>query len=488
MDGDILGGAILGSRVKRACCIAAGILLLAFGVVKLLQAQGYLLPSWIDWQSRAWTDGEITVELKSRSVTVLKDGVTLWQSDPSVPVQDVLWGDIDHDEEPELMLLCWKRGRYGESRPFWVTEDDRTWSQHIYLYDWTGETVKPIWMASDLGREVITWSFTEEDRLVVTDRQGNVTAWDWLSWGLRQIELPTKTLRFAALGDNLIHRPIYHYAMTHFSGCFDDLYTGIGEELGQYDLVSINQETVFVTEGYSDYPFFATPIEVGQAQADAGFSIVTCATNHIMDQGESAIDRTVEFYRQQEITCLGIQHSTDESYEPYVLLEENGISCALFSYTLTSNCGVPDQSHMLHMLLDEAQIREDLRQGREEADVVVVYVHWGTEYEAEPDETQLYWAEVFAQCGVDVVIGTHPHVVQPMQWVAGENGHETLVYYSLGNYISAQTAPDCQRGGLAYFTVEKQNGQCQIRDYGMKYLLTSEDNGHYTTSLLSESE
>ena len=98
----------------------------------------------------------------------------------------------------------------------------------------------------------------------------------------------------------------------------------------------------------------------------------------------------------------------------------------------------------------------------------------------------MHWAEVFAQCGVDVVIGTHPHVVQPMQWVAGENGHETLVYYSLGNYISAQTDPACQMGGLAFFTVEMQNGQCQVRDYGMKYLLTSQDNGHYTTSLLSE--
>lgn len=479
---------VLGRKLKRLICAAFVAALLAVAGILTLRHFGYLLPGWVSWQNQTLSGQEITIRLEHKTVTVLQEHAVLWQSEEDIPVQDVLWADIDHDDEPELMLLCWKRGRYGESRPFWVTEEEKTWSQHIYIYDWTGETMKPIWMASDIGREVTQWRFTEEDRLLLTDREGTVTAWDWLSWGLRQIALQTKTLRFAAVGDNLIHRPIYHYAMEHFDGCFDDLYEGILEELAQYDLTSINQETVLVTEreDYSDYPFFATPMEVGQAQVDAGFSIVTCATNHMMDQGEDAVDQTVSFYRQQQVSCLGIQHSTDGGYEPYLLVEENGIRCALFCYTLTSNCGVPETEYMLHMLQDEAQIREDLRQGVDEADVTVVYVHWGTEYETQPDETQQYWANVFAECGVDVVIGTHPHVIQPVEWVAGNNGHETLVYYSLGNYISAQTDPACQLGALAYFTVELELGQCRISDYGLKYLSTTQENGHYTTKLLED--
>ena len=231
-------------RRKAIGVIAALVALLAAGWW-LLEA-GVLLPAWISWEEREILCGASPekVVLEDRTVTVWDGGSAAWQSGRDIQVQDVLWGDIDHDGEAELMLLCWKRGRYGKSRPFWVTEDEKTWSQHIYLYDWKDGAVSPIWMASDIGMEAVEWSFDETDRQVITDREGRKTAWDWLSWGLTKLE--PQTLTFAAVGDNLIHRQIYDYAFRHLDGSFDDLFVRVQEELSRYDVTSINQETIFV--------------------------------------------------------------------------------------------------------------------------------------------------------------------------------------------------------------------------------------------------
>lgn len=470
--------------------LAAGICLLAAAAAFLLVRNGPLLPVWISWETAqipcqpdAGEPEEIV--LKRRTVTVFDQGEAVWQSDREIRVQDVLWGDIDHDGANELMLLCWKRGRYGDSRPFWVTEDEKTWSQHIYLYDWTDGEIRPIWMASEIGMDVVQWSFDETDRLVITDRSGEQSAWDWISWGLSRLE--PSTLSFAAVGDNLIHRQIYDYAFRHFDGRFDDLFAYVQEELSRYDVTSINQETIYVDrpEQYSSYPLFGTPVEVGDAVVKAGFDIVSCATNHALDKGTDAIDLTAELYEKAGVVCAGIQPVSNGVYRPFELFEKNGIRCAVFSYTQSTN-GIPlpeEAPYVLHTLDEEQQVREDLLAGREAADFCLVYVHWGTEYAGTPDEAQLYWAQVFADSGADVVIGTHPHVQQPYEWVTGERGNETLVYYSLGNFISAQTEEACRHGGLAWFTVTKKNGSCSITDYGLKTLVTENENGHYTTRL-----
>lgn len=469
-----------------ACFIAAIAIFCAW-------KQGYFLPGWVDWRTASiqGTSGEpAQIVLRNKSVRVLDNGDTVWQSDPSIRVQDMLWCDIDHDTEKELLLLCWKRGRYGDSRPFWVTEDEPSWSQHIYIYDWTTDGIQPIWMASDIGLLATEWRFDETQRLVITDRSGAQSAWDWVSWGLRRIELQEPaTLTFAALGDNLIHRQIYEYAFRHFDGCFDELFASIQPELDRYDVTSIQQETIYVDDPaqYSSYPLFGTPVQVGDAVVKAGFDIVSCAGNHALDMGTDAIDLTAAVYRQAGVVCAGIQPGSDGAYRPYEILERNGIRCAVFSYTQSTNGhALPeDAPYVLHTLDDEQQVRADLLASRAAADVSLVYVHWGTEYADQPDEAQLRWAKLFADCGVDVVIGTHPHVLQPYDWVAGEDGHQTLVFYSLGNFISAQTDEACRRGGMAYFTVTKENGQCRVTDYGLKQLLTEENNGHYTTRLLT---
>lgn len=477
---------------KRFFTICLGLLLCvtALAVFSCLRVTGWLLPGWVSWERTTLfcgPEGPDEIQLHSRTVKVRDAEEIIWRSDRSLRVQSILWGDVDHDDAPELMLLCWKRGRYGESRPFWVTEDKQIWSQHIYLYDWAGGELRPIWMASDLGIEVAAWSFDEVRRMTITDRSGSKSHWDWNSWGLSPMELPTLT--FAAVGDNLIHRQIYDYAFRNFGGSFDGLYAEVQAELDRYDVTSIHQETVFVDDpgAYSDYPRFGTPLPVGEAIINAGFDIVSCASNHALDQGVEAITRTADLFRRADVICAGIQPSTDGAYRPYERLERNGISCAIFAYTQSTN-GIPlpeDAPWMVHTLDDEARIRSELLKGRAEADLCLVYVHWGTEYADQPDETQRRWAQVFADCGVDVVIGTHPHVLQPVEWVTGAQGNRTLVYFSLGNFISAQQEASCRRGGLAWFRAEKLGSSCEITEFGLKQLITKEENGYYSTQLES---
>lgn len=178
------------SRRKIALlCAAAALTLLA--AAALIWRETLFLPAWAEWRSAQLACGADgapeRIELSGGRVRVYSGGEPVWETEKHIRVQDVLWGDIDHDGEGELMLLCWRRGRYGKHRPFWVEKDEKSWSQHIYLYDWTENGIRPIWMASDIGLDAAAWRFDEQERLVITERSGAVSRWDWLSWGLERI-------------------------------------------------------------------------------------------------------------------------------------------------------------------------------------------------------------------------------------------------------------------------------------------------------------
>lgn len=151
-------------------------------------SRGVFLPKWIQWETKNLEPeedaGPSSISLKKRRVIVEDQGKTLWESPENVLVQDFLWCDIDHDQTPELILLCWRIGRYGNARPFWVEHDELAWSQHIYIYDWRDEEIHALWMASDIGMDVVSFAFNDTDRLVITETNQRQTSWDWISWGL----------------------------------------------------------------------------------------------------------------------------------------------------------------------------------------------------------------------------------------------------------------------------------------------------------------
>ena len=411
-------------------------------------------------------------------------------------MQDVLSCDIDNDGMDELLLLCWKKGRYGEHKPFWVEEDEKNWSQHLFVYEYMEEEIRPKWMSSYIGQDVMEMAAREGAppgiHLLLTSPEGEVSSWFWDSWGFTKEKTDTT---FVVFGDNLIHEPIYRYGLqeeqkagetNNGASGFDFLYENIGDVIAKSDIAVINQETPLVEDPamYGDYPLFGTPVQVGEAIVHAGFDVVTCATNHALDRGKEGIRTTKSFFEDNRVLCLGIQSEEDSDCRPYEILVRNGVRFALLNYTYgTNGIRMPeDNPDMVHVLEDVNKITHDIEMADEESDFIIVFVHWGTEYAEEPDDFQRKWTQVFADCEVDVVIGTHPHAIQPYEFLRDDEGHEMLVYYSIGNYISAQPEESCVKGGMASFTVSLTADGFRVTEYGFRPLTIHwQPGGKYVT-------
>lgn len=478
--------------------VTAVVILTAFAGIGaglfFLWKDGFFLPRWIKWENVSFTvnahagQEQYEIRLAQKAVSILRAGSLLWSSPKEVRVQSAVSGDIDGDGEEELILLCWKRGRYGRCRPFWVEKDERGWSQHIFVYEYDSGKVTPKWMSSYIGQEVgqmqIDASMPPRSRLWLTEPGGMDSRWVWDSWGFAREDTDVS---FVVFGDNLIHEPIYRYGLR--GGSFDFLFANFHDILSQSDVCIINQETPLTDNPvmYGDYPRFGTPLQVGEAIADAGFDVVTCATNHALDRGVAGIETTKQFFAGQDIVCLGIQTAEEKENRPYEVITKNGIRFALFNYTYgTNGIRIPEGNpHMVHLLKDEEEIRKNLAIARADADIVLVFAHWGTEYEEEPDAFQQKWSQIFLESKVDVVVGTHPHALQPYTFLQGDDGHRMLVYYSLGNFISAQDEKSCIRGGMAEFTVSRTPAGCKVSACALRPLMiTRQEDGQYRTDFL----
>ncbi len=479
----------LQTRIWIPIGILASVLLGSGLLLYLLWAGGAFLPGWIPWEDKEWKDrsGEYEIILAHQTVQVTYGDSVIWTTPDRIKVQQALSCDIDNDSQEELLLLCWKRGRFGRHKPFWIEKDERSWSQHIFVYEYAPDEMKPKWMSSYIGQDVSEIAGNGKNapftRLLLTDPDGKVSSWFWDSWGFTREDTD---ITFVAFGDLLAHEPIYRYGLQSREG-FAFLFENFKEILSQSDIAIINQETPLTDNPalYSDYPRFGTPAEVGQAIADAGFDVVTCATNHALDRGVSGIDFTGNFFETNNVSCLGIQAEAETQSRPYEVITRNGVRFAMFNYTYGTN-GIPlpeNNPYMVHLLENEDEIKTDIEQAKEEADFVIVFAHWGTEGSSEPDAFQQKWAQIFSDSGVDVVIGTHPHTLQPFGILTNDDGHQMLIYYSLGNFISAQPEKTCVKGGMARFTVTLTSTGYQIADYSLQPLeITWQKEGKYTVN------
>lgn len=497
------------NKIIKTATAAAIFLLLAVAIIHGLWRAGAFLPRRIRWETVSFADqtGDYQIELSNRRITVTWQGndsdrdcapagaagkndrlpeqsSIVWTSPAGVKVQKVLSADIDNDGRDELILLCWKIGRYGRDRPFWVEKDENKWSQHLFVYEYMQGEIRPKWMSSYLGKNLADIALyrraDSQNRLLFTDFEGETSCWRWDSWGFT---LEDAAVSFLAFGDNLIHEPIYRYGLKN-DGDFRFLFENFTELISKSDIAIINQETPLVDRPglYSSYPRFGTPLQVGEAIADAGFDVVTCATNHALDQGVEGIRTTKDFFTSQGITCLGIQTAEEQEYRPFEILTKKGIRFAFLNYTYgTNGIRIPaDTPNMVHLLEDEEKIKNDIERARTEADFCILFVHWGTENSDTPDEDQEKWTRFFLENHVDVVIGTHPHTIQPSELLRAEDGHEMLVFYSLGNFISAQSEPACIKGGMAGFTVSPSADGYKITEYGLTPLsITWHKGGRY---------
>ena len=287
-------------------------------------------------------------------------------------------------------------------------------------------------------------------------------------------------LSLMALGDNLMHMGIVRTGQQD-DGSYDFsfLFENITDYIEEADICMINQETILAGNqlGFSGFPYFNSPTEVGDAIADAGFNVVLHATNHAADQGIDGLKNCVSFWEEQHPDILMAGISGDEPTGELPLLTIGDITFAILNYTYGPNAETIQKSLMdhLNMLCDynpetgaidfttlNPQVIRDIREAKLKADIVIVCPHWGTEYATAVSNYQKKFAAEIADAGADLIIGTHPHVPQPVEWITAEDGHRTLCYYSLGNYVSTQKAAICMLEEMAWVTFHVTEDQIFI--------------------------
>lgn len=266
-----------------------------------------------------------------------------------------------------------------------------------------------------------------------------------------------REVSFLAAGDNLIHGLIYYSGdQGDGSYSFDRMYERVSDEISSADIAYLNQETICggTQLGLQSYPTFNSPYEILDSVVAAGFDWISTSSNHSMDVGEEGILSQLSHLEElPQLIQTGTNASADEAKE-YKVIEKNGVKIGLLSYTYGLNgFALPDGKEYLVNLIDEDRIREDMKELNQISDVQVVSMHWGVEYQFEENEEQRALAQLLSDEGADVIIGTHPHVLQPMEVLKGEEGNETLVMYSLGNFVSAQDVNSRMLGGMAKWTL-----------------------------------
>lgn len=280
-------------------------------------------------------------------------------------------------------------------------------------------------------------------------------------------EVVNSKVTLVAVGDNLIHNTLIA-AGEQEDGSLDytTLYANIKPEIEKADIAVIDQETILGGSSfeYTGYPLFNSPWEIGDAAIDAGFDIFNCATNHTMDMGWAGIEKELEYFSGKEnVVALGI-NADERDYNSITYYEKNSITFALLNYTFgTNGIPLPKDKPWCVNLLDKDKVTADIKEARENADVVIVFPHWGTENSHDVSDYQKEYTQLFSDLGVDIVIGCHPHVLQPVEWVTNEStGKKMIVYYSLGNFISHQIELDQLCGGMAQLTIEKHGDEIEI--------------------------
>lgn len=274
-------------------------------------------------------------------------------------------------------------------------------------------------------------------------------------------------INFTATGDNLIHERIYQQANARAGGGnkydFDYCYEKVGPFYQKQDLNWINQESLANTELPADsYPTFSTPGQAVQSvyklMKERIFSV---SNNHTYDKGAKGLEATLNFYRKEmpkDILYTGIWNKKDLSYIPVYTYK--GQKIAFLSYTYyTNGIKTPEDSPYRVIYTDEKDvIKKQIALAKQKADVVIVGCHWGTENSHEVNVEQKKLALNLADWGADLIIGTHPHVVQNAEWITGpKTGRKVFCAYSLGNFISTQSQPDQVVGMVLACTIRVTN-------------------------------
>lgn len=297
------------------------------------------------------------------------------------------------------------------------------------------------------------------------------------SEAIEEIKPDPITIDLVAVGDNLIHSMVIKSAdKINGNLNYDYMYEHIKKYISEADIKVINQETVLVNDSnsYSGYPTFGSPTAIGDAVRNVGFNVITHATNHSYDKKQTGIMDSINYWKQYEnITMLGM-HDSQEDYETIKVVNYEGINVAMVNYTYGLNGFVlpEDKQYLVDTLYDENKIKKDLEWAECNSDITIVFVHWGNEYQLKQNSEQERLAQMMADSGADLIVGAHPHVIQPLEVIVSDDGKEVPVYYSLGNFISNQDQVERMLGALAQVSITKDETGTYVDTYDVMPIVT----------------
>jgi|JI8StandDraft_1071087.scaffolds.fasta_scaffold02020_8 poly-gamma-glutamate capsule biosynthesis protein CapA/YwtB (metallophosphatase superfamily) len=317
---------------------------------------------------------------------------------------------------------------------------------------------------------------------------------------IRDLTTPEeKTVQVSAVGDIMVHSTQLTSAFDPKCKChnFHPVFKNIKEYLVSADIAFGNLETTLPGDSklFAGYPQFGAPDELAHALKDAGFDILTTSNNHSVDTGRKGIDHTIDTLDSLGIRHLGTYKSIEEFEKNRILLyTKNGINFAFLSYSYSTN-GIAIPKDKVVNIIDKDRIREDIQLARsKKPDVLIVAYHFGTEYARFPDKFQKEMVDFAFQEGADIILGGHPHVLQPyeLDWIQDKYGErkQRLVIYSLGNFVSGQIKRYTNGGMIFNFKLTKkmQTGKTEIsiQDVGYVpvFVYVSNDKSGYQYNVL----
>ena len=275
-----------------------------------------------------------------------------------------------------------------------------------------------------------------------------------------------KRVSFVGCGDNIIYVGNIRDALANAveggrQYNFKPTFANVAEKVKNADISFINQETLMCGEEYeiSYYPMFNSPQDLGYDLVELGFDVVNIANNHMLDMGSKGLAETIAFWKDRDCLMIG-GYENREDFDTIRTLTKNGIKIAFLSFTYDTNgMRLPKPSEMVIPYIRDEEIKKQIAAAKEISDFVMVSIHWGEEGQMQQNTEQERVAQLIADCGADAIIGHHPHVIQPVEWLTGKGGNKTLCVYSLGNFAAEQAYQYNMVGGMIEFDIVKKGDE-----------------------------
>lgn len=296
----------------------------------------------------------------------------------------------------------------------------------------------------------------------------------WGQWSGDTVLFPRQEVTLLFVGDLMQHQAQIDAARISNGYDYSDCFLQVKKEIEKANLAIGNLEVTLAGKPYRGYPQFSAPDEYLTAIKDAGFDVLLTANNHCLDRRKKGLERTIFMLDSLKIPYVGTYLNKEERERRYPLLvEKNGFRIALLNYTYGTN-GIPVDTPNVVNYINKKVIEEDISKARAmNPDVLIACVHWGIEYKSLPEKTDKELAGWLLEKGVSHIIGSHPHVVQPIEVICDSVGEKHLVVYSLGNYLSNMSKRATDGGLMVKLTLEKSNNKVSLSDCGYSLVWVS---------------